>query len=129
MDILFRSYILVIALVTNSSLVGRVHGASTGPTKETKGIPWSEVGAKAGADYKGDGLSVMRTENGARLRCVFQRLEGDVTSEGLWLTSTLTNGVNERFRVVASAVGRRADGMKTLARRGTVSSEGQTVRF
>src|SRR5580765_6651480 len=69
-------------------------------------IPWSELGAKAGADYQGDGLGVMPTADGARLRCVFQRLEGDATREGLWLTSTVTNAVNERFRVVAAQVGR-----------------------
>src|SRR5437667_3451530 len=47
-------------------------------------IPWpacrggagrSQLGAKGGADYKGDGLAVIPTAEGARLRCVFQRLE------------------------------------------------------
>ena len=71
-------------------------------------IPWSEIGAKAGADYKGDGLAVTPTESGARLRCIFQRLDGDATREGLWLTSTLANRVKDRFRVTAAAVGRAA---------------------
>src|SRR5437899_1672950 len=74
--------------------------------KAPKSIPWSQLGAKAGADYKGDGLSVSPTANGARLRCAFQRLEGEATPEGLWLSSTVTNGVNDRFRIVAAAVGR-----------------------
>ena len=91
-------------------------------------IPWSQIGAKAGGDYQGDGLAVSPIEggarpvryaekaangerdnflsHGARLRCVFQRLEGEATREGLWLTSTVTNGVNDRFRVTAAAVGR-----------------------
>src|SRR5437016_5338725 len=69
-------------------------------------LPWSQLGAKAGADYQGDGLAVSATPDGARLRCVFQRLEGEATPEGLWLTSTVTNAVNDRFRVVATAVGR-----------------------
>jgi hypothetical protein len=36
-----------------------------------------------------DGLAVSPTEGGAGLRCVFQRLEGEATREGLWLTSTV----------------------------------------
>src|SRR6266568_4648410 len=55
-------------------------------------IPWSQIGAKAAADYQGDGLAISPTAEGARLRCVFQRLEGEATREGLWLTSTVTNG-------------------------------------
>src|SRR5437867_1979941 len=70
--------------------------------------PTSQIAAKAGADYKGDGLAVIPTAEGARLRCVFQRLEGEATREGLWLTSTVTNAVNDRFRIVATAVGRAA---------------------
>jgi hypothetical protein len=59
-----------------------------------------------GADYQGDGLAVTMTDTGARLRCVFQRLEGEATAEGLWLTSTVTNQPQDRFRVVAAAIGR-----------------------
>jgi hypothetical protein len=73
-------------------------------------IPWAQIGAKAGAEYKGDGLAVIRTAEGARLRCVFQRLEAEATREGLWLTSTVTNGVRDRFRVMATAVEREASG-------------------
>jgi hypothetical protein len=80
--------------------------AATAPAKTS--IPWSQIGAKAGADYQGDGLAVSPTAGGARLRCVFQRLEGEATREGLWLTSTVTNGVSERFRVVATSVGRQS---------------------
>src|SRR5215831_10100653 len=72
------------------------------------GSPWPQIGAKAGADYQGDGLAVTTTAHGARLRCVFQRLEGEATREGLWLISTTTNAVDDRFSVVAVAVGRQA---------------------
>src|SRR5664279_5410534 len=71
-------------------------------------IPWNQIGAKAGADYQGDGLAVSPTAQGARLHCVFQRLDGEATPAGLWLTSTATNAVKNRFRVVAVAVGRLA---------------------
>lgn len=49
------------------------------------------------------------------MRCVFQRLEGEAAREGLWLTSTATNAVNDRFRVVAASVGRAA-GVKQPSR-------------
>src|SRR6266568_3611021 len=116
-------------------------------------FPWSQLGAKAGADYQGDGLAVSPTVEGARLRCVFQRLEGEATREGLWLTSTVTNAVNDRFRVTAAEVGRvtpcapghRAGEMRNLEagggahgvtrptmplpNHGTVATDGQTARF
>ena len=102
-------------------------------------IPWNEIGAKAGADYKGDGLAVTLTGSSAHLHCVFQRLDGEATPEGLWLTSTVTNTVSDRFRVTAMAVGRKAantafnfrsqDFSIPLADAGEVSVCGQTVRF
>ena len=61
--------------------------------KSSHAIPWSQLAAKAGADYQGDGLSVIPTADGARLRCAFQRLEGHATREGLWLTSIVTNAM------------------------------------
>src|SRR5437762_604893 len=81
------------------------------PSKTAEAIPLSQIGAKAGAHYKGDGLVVIPTADGARLRCVFQRLEGEATSEGLWLTSTVIppgGTVNDHFRIVAAAVGRQS---------------------
>ena len=78
--------------------------AATAPASTS--IPWSQIGAKAGADYQGDGLAISPTTVGARLRCVFQRLEAEATREGCWLTSTATAAVNDRFRIVAVALGR-----------------------
>ena len=69
-------------------------------------IRFAELGAKAGAQYQGDGLSVQPAREGARLRCDFQKLEGEATAEGLWLTSTANGGKGDRFRVVARSVGR-----------------------
>ena len=87
------------------------------------------------------------SERGARLRCVFQRLDGEATREGLWLTSTVTNTTADRFQVKAAQVGRnhslvavdvsplhlnslevRADSCRLLPT-GTISMDGQTVRF
>jgi hypothetical protein len=110
-------------------------------------IPWSEIGAKASADYHGDGLDVGPTSHGARLRCIFQRLEGEATSEGLWLSSTAAREtVETRFRVIATAMGRAQRGASECRRlaahqsapdfetaqlphTGTVAIDGQTVRF
>ena len=50
--------------------------------------PFSDIGARATADYQGDALGVTATPDGARLRCGFQKLEGHATPEGLWLEST-----------------------------------------
>ena len=105
----------------------------------TSAIPWNQIGAKAGADYKGDGLAVTPTESGAHLHCVFQRLDGEATPEGLWLTSTVTNTVSDRFRVTAMDVGRKAanatfnapypESSVPLTGEGEVSVSGQSVRF
>jgi hypothetical protein len=71
-------------------------------------IAFSEIGAKATADYRGDALGVAATSEGAHLRCGFQKLEGRATSEGLWLESTAPGG--GKFRLVAQAVGRGLEG-------------------
>src|SRR5438552_16477921 len=63
--------------------------ADPAPAKTSQAIPWSQLGAKAGADYRGDGLAVSPTADGAPLRCDFQRLDGESTREGLSLTSTV----------------------------------------
>src|SRR5260370_25565681 len=79
---------------------------ATTPAKPS--IRWPQRGAKAGTDYQGDGLGANPTAEGARLRCIFQRHEGEATRGGLWLTSAVTNAVNERFRVTAVVVGRQS---------------------
>ena len=112
------------------------------PSKNSQAIPWDQIGAKAGAEYHGDGLSVAATAGGARLHCAFQRLDGEATVEGLWLVSTGSNAPGDRFRVVATAVGREVQSPKSkvqsqsgsagtvgLPGRGTVTVAGQTVRF
>jgi hypothetical protein len=97
-----------------------------------------QLGAVAGKQYDGDGLSVAATPDGARLRCVFQRLEGEATFQGLWLTSTFTN-LTDRFRVEAVGLGRKVRPESSnrqpftsdieLPEDGVVGVEGQKVRF
>jgi hypothetical protein len=90
-------------------------------------IPVAELGAKAGAQYQGDGLSVAPTPEGAHLRCVFQKLEGQVTPEGLWLVSTVEPQTGEKFRVVARAVG-RPGALTALPPHGTVAVADKLAR-
>ena len=128
-----RTWALLLGMFAAIAVQGERLAISNAPAA----IPWSQIGVKAGTDYQGDGLAITPTETGVRLQCVFQRLEGEATQQGLWLTSTVTNGVRDRFRVTASEVGRRAtlldcphpDSNTRLAGAGKVSVTGQTVRF
>jgi hypothetical protein len=85
---------------------GPAPAAGPDRARKTKAIPWNQIGAKAGTDYHGDGLSVIAEGNGARLHCVFQRLDGEATPGGLWLVSAVTNQTNDLFQVKAVEVGR-----------------------
>ena len=69
-------------------------------------IPFSELGARATADYhgKGDAIGIEHTADGARLRTAFQKLAGTVTPAGLVLASTGDGG--GQLRLVADAIGR-----------------------
>src|SRR6266496_937560 len=125
--------VCAVALGMGSSFSLAAAAADSADTAETS-IPWpacrggagrSQIGAKAGAEYQGDGLAVIPTTAGARLRCVFQRLEGEATSEGLWLTSTVTNAMKERFRVTATAVGRAGEPFGVPASAGGASKSFQ----
>src|SRR5437016_355644 len=105
-NILAAAVGLLVVLNTETQRAAAATNDSVGTKPAKASIPWSELGAKVGAGYQGDGLAIVRTAEGARLRCVFQRLEAEAAREGLWLTSTATNAPNNRFRVVATALGR-----------------------
>ena len=81
--------------------------ALTGPAATNAPTVWADLGAKATAQYSGDGLTVATAADGAVwLRCAFQKLDGEVIGEGLWLNSTVAGAAASRFRVVAGRVGR-----------------------
>jgi len=131
-------HVVALLLVSESMALGGEHTRSESDIRVGSAIPWSDLGAQAGAQYLGDGLSITATEDGAWLRCVFQRLEGHATSEGLWLTSTdaaqrvagslpLTDG-HDRFRVTARAFGRE-NLVRELPTRGSVSAHSAPARF
>jgi hypothetical protein len=104
--------------------------AATATAPNSQPIPWADLGAKATAQYSGDGLAVSAAENGAvRLRCAFQRLEGEVTREGLWLTSTVDGAAASRFRVLADYVGRDGGAIVALPESGVAGLEPGRARY
>ena len=121
--------LLGLLLSGSPALAGAVSPAAPSPAAEAKPIPWSEIGAKAGAQYSGDGLSVSTDAQGMlRIRCVFQRMEGEITAEGLWLTSTATEGAApDRFRVRAERLGRTGGAMSDLGGAGTATLAGANL--
>jgi hypothetical protein len=135
--LIFGLTALSLALSARSS--GLLANALTSTTKGTEVVAWDQIGLKASANYHGDGLTVMPDAKGARLHCVFQRLDGEATPEGLWLTSTVTNHVNDRFEVKAVMLTRQvaeqapggsiSTGGLRLSGAGEVSMQGQTVRL
>ena len=107
--------------------VPEVAQAPAGASHSAAPIPMDQIGAVAQKQYSGDGLSVVATAEGARLRCVFQRMNARATTEGLWIDSTVENAKGEPFRVTARMVGRGQ--VQTLPRAGTVEVVEKLVRF
>lgn len=73
---------------------------------EDKGsqIPFSEIGARATADYRGDAIGITATADGAALRTGFQKLAATVTRAGLRLESTAEKGGG--LHLIAASLGR-----------------------
>jgi Rax2 C-terminal beta propeller domain len=121
-----RTFVLASLLISTAG-----HAAPA----RAEAIPWLRIGAKAGADYQGDGLAVSPSAGGVRLRCVFQHLEGEVAREGLWLNSPGTNSAIDRFRILATAVGRGTGEWSSglppalLREAGTVAIGAKTARY
>ncbi len=90
-------------------------------------IPFSEIGAKATADYKGEALGITTTDGAATLRTGFQKLAGTVTDHGLQVDSTAEN--EGQLKLTAAAV-RRGEGQPAiLPACGTVASTEKVVSF
>jgi hypothetical protein len=91
-------------------------------------IPCAEVGANATAQYSGHGLDIIPTPRGARLRCIFQKLEGEITAEGLSVASTLP-GASGRVQLTAERVSRENGQVLPLKQTGRVESGDGQVRW
>src|SRR5690242_11756578 len=75
-------------------------GVSTTPSAGQPAaiIPFDQIGTVAGRQYSGDGLAVAPSPDGARLSCSFQKLNAQVTTQGLWLASAAEGAKGEGFR-------------------------------
>ena len=93
------------ALLTLLAALGLAFTVPARAGTQPPAIPFSGIGARATANYQGDALGVTTTSEGTRLRCGFQKLEGQATAEGLWLQSTKL-GAAGRLRVTATATRR-----------------------
>ena len=122
------------ALLTLLAALGLAFTVPARAGTQPPAIPFSGIGARATANYQGDALGVTTTSEGTRLRCGFQKLEGQATAEGLWLQSTKL-GAAGRLRVTATALSRGAlstlnpQPSTVLATTGTVSVADKLVRF
>src|SRR5262245_45704422 len=97
-------------LLDSASLSHRM-GEGQGEGSPNQSIPWAQLGPSATAQYSGDGLGVIATPLGAQLRCVLQKLEGEITVGGLSLSSTVAE-VRDQRQVTATRLGR--DGGQNL---------------
>ena len=91
--------------------------------KQPAPIPFSEIGTRATTGYQGDALGVTATTDGARLRCGFQKLEGQATAEGLSLQSTAVGGGADKLRLTATAIYRDSSRARQCALTQSLSSE------
>ncbi len=82
-----------IGLAILAAQLARGAAAAAAGTQAAQAGAWADLGARATAQYAGDGLSVTKSPSGAVwLRCIFQKLEGEATAEGLWfLIKSKTN--------------------------------------
>jgi trimeric autotransporter adhesin len=124
-------------LVTYSAFGGKAD--SNAANKDSSGppiqmhansrIPWGAIGAAAGDKGHGNGLAVSATNDGATLRCAFQKMEGHATPAGLWLTSTTTNSHGDHFRLAATTIGRDKQPPIVLSTTGLVRVGDSLVRW
>ena len=121
---------VLLATHSGQSTLAEADGVAMPDRRSSPPITWSELGSRVTAQYSGDGLAVITAPQGVvRLRCAFQKLEGQATREGLWLNSTAEGMAADRLRVVADAVGRNHSPMVSLALRGAVEHDAGVVRF
>ena len=94
-------------------------GEGQGEGSPNQSIPWTQLGLNATAQYSGDGLGVIATPLGAQLRGVLQKLEGEVTVDGLSLSSTVPE---TRGQLRVTAARRFASGAWRLDSSGRMAS-------
>ena len=127
---LFAALLLcLLAAVLPAQAAPALTQAEVPPAQPPAPIPFSEIGAHAQKQYTGDGLAIIPDLGGAQVRCVFQKLEGQLTGEGLWLRSTVTHAQGTPFRVLASGVGRAGAAATRLLPAGQVEATDKLARL
>src|SRR5687767_4211157 len=116
------------ALAVWAACVAVSASASSDVAVANQSIPWAQLGANATAQYSGDGLGVIGTPRGAQLRCVLQKLEGEVTAAGLSLRSTVP-GAPAQLQVAATRLGRDGGQSLVLDQHGAVQVIGAHARY
>ena len=103
------SLVLAVVICGCGILVGSE--AQDPPDELSGSFPLERLGAEVQKQYSGSGISMVPTESGARLSAIIQDLSGEVTPEGLWLTSTANEdgGQATAFRVRSIAAGKTND--------------------
>ncbi len=104
------SYLLKASLVLTC-----VHGLHAAPSasESREAISWSILGEKVQGTNLPKEPVIQATPSGARLRAVFQDLEAEATTEGLWMESSSSPHGGDKFRLRAMAI-RRADSTATV---------------
>src|SRR5579884_164139 len=69
-------------------------------------IPFDQIGTTANRQAVSKNLFLFPSTDGASIRCTFQKLEGRVNSNGLWLSSTTGASNGTPCRIIAQSFGR-----------------------
>ena len=92
-------------------------------------IPWTGLGEKALEQFGGKGRRITPTDRGVKLECLLQRLEGEVTPDGMTMLSTTKSGAGDQFTMKASGMGRENSLVKLFSENGTITGDDTTVRW
>lgn len=117
-----------VLMILSLAIAGFASGAETPSSPMPETIPWSEIGARADAQYAGDGLSILTSGGKTVLKSMLQRLEGEATAEGLWVASVSETEGGGRFRIRAESVGRTSD-LRNMAGSGRVQAVDKRIRW
>jgi len=92
-------------------------------------IPVDMIGEEALKHYKGHGVGINPTKDGAILNSALQDLEGEATAEGLWLTSRAEEDAGQQNRVMVRASGLGRDVLQALPTTGEIRTSADLVAW